>query len=179
MQRLLIEPATEQVLPRHGRLLGLPQIPRVIRGRPREQRVETLPALAPRRRRRVLGLGLELDAESVRQRLEGTGEVEPLGFHHEVEGVARRLATEAVVELLVGVDPEGRRALVVERAQPELFGRAGPPELRPPGDQRNHVHRLPHTVPRVGRVPRHGANATGMLSVSNALMQKWSVMPAR
>ena len=115
-QRLLLEPATEQVVARRLGLLGLPQVARVVGGGAVEQRVQALAALAAGGGSGILVLGLELDAEAVGERLERALEVEPLGLHHEVERVARDLAAEAVVVLLVGADVERGGALVVERA---------------------------------------------------------------
>ena len=127
--------------------------------------------------RRILGLGLERHPEAVGQRLQRRLEVQPLGLHHERERVARGLAAEAVVVLLVGPDVERGAALVVKRAQPEVAVDAGAAQLGPRRDQRDHVDRVEHAVAGVGGVAAHGAKATGTLSSSNARMQKRSVMP--
>src|SRR4029079_7599903 len=82
------------------------------------QRQEPLPRLAGCGLTRVLGLTLQLHAVALREPLERRREVQSLGLHHELEDVAARLAAEAVVELLRRVDPERRRPLLVERAQP-------------------------------------------------------------
>ena len=58
------------------------------------------------------------DAEPAGERLDGLGEVEPVDLPDEVDDVAARAAAEAVVQALVAVDGEGRRPLVVERAEP-------------------------------------------------------------
>src|SRR5262249_2749100 len=70
------------------------------------------------------GASRDLDSEARGERLDGLGEVQPVDLAHEVDDVASRTATEAVVEALVAVDREGRRALVVERAE-ALPGPAG------------------------------------------------------
>ena len=58
------------------------------------------------------------DAGPVGQQAHRVDEVEVLHGAHEGDGVARRLAAEAVVEALLGVDAERRRLLGVERAEP-------------------------------------------------------------
>ena len=141
--------------------------------------MQALAPLPPRRRARVLVLGLELDPEAVGQRLQRRLEVQPLGLHHEVERVAGLLAAEAVVVLLVGPDVERAGALVVERAEPEVAVDPGAAQLGARGDEREHVDRGEDAVARVGGVAAHGAKATGTLSCSNARMQKRSVIPAR
>ena len=69
------------------------------------------------------------DVVAVGEQLERLAERQRLRLHHEREDVAARAAAEAVVELLDRVDAERRRALVVERAQPDVAGRT-PARLR-------------------------------------------------
>jgi hypothetical protein len=104
---------------------------------------------------RVLRLALELYPVAVGQRLQRAREVEPLGLHHEREDVAAGAASEAVVELLDGVDPERRRALVVERAQPLEPPHARLPQLRPRADELLEVDRVADPLAGVLCVPRH------------------------
>ena len=88
------------VVPRHGPL----------------HRVEQLGAalvVAPR-----LLVLVQRDAGPVGQEAHGVDEVEVVHGAHEGDGVARRLAAEAVVEALLGVDAERGRLLGVEGAQP-------------------------------------------------------------
>src|SRR5581483_9397016 len=59
----------------------------------------------------------QLDAGLAGQALDGLHEVEVIDLPHELDDVARRLAPEAVVQTLLGVDREGGRFLRVERAQ--------------------------------------------------------------
>ncbi len=56
----------------------------------------------------------------------------------------------------------------MERAQAEVAVDAAPRQLDPGRDERDHVDRVEHAVAGVGRVPGHGANATGTLSASNS-----------
>ena len=117
LQRLLGEPALGQVLARLAGLLRLPEVVRVVGGAAFQQLLQALAALPCGLRPRVLLLALQLDPVAVGERLDRLGEPEPLLLHHEAEDVARHPAAEAVVELVLGVDREGRRALVVERAE--------------------------------------------------------------
>src|SRR5439155_1555228 len=73
----------------------------------------------PRLSLRILLLAPQLDPVPVREHLHRAPEVERLGRLHEADRVARLPAAEAVVELVLGVDGERRRALVVEPAQPD------------------------------------------------------------
>ena len=87
----------------------------------------------------------ELDAGPAGQALDRLGEVEVLDLPHEGDDVALRLAAEAVVEALLGVDRERRRLLGVERAQPD------PPPAHPlQGDV------LAGDLDEVGRGPHPG-----------------------
>ena len=72
---------------------------------------------------RVLLLALQLDPVAVGQQLDRLGEPEPVLLFDELDHVAADPAAEAVVELVLGVDREGRRALVVERAEADPCGR--------------------------------------------------------
>ena len=140
-------------------------------------------ARARRSRRvpRVLGLALQRHAVALGQRLERLAEVEPLGLHHELEDVAARAAAEAVVELLDRVDPERRRALVVERAQP-LQPRA---RRRACSSVRAPTISAKSTASRTrsrdsSRVARHqSARPCGTKRSVQARIAKRSVIPAR
>ncbi len=177
-QDLLVEAPLLQVVAGRLRLPRLPQKSLVEGGGPVEQRVQPLAPLAACRSLRRLVLGLELDAETVRQRLERALEVEPLGEHHEGERVAGLRTAEAVVVLLVGAHVERRRALVMERAAAEVAVDAAPRQLHLRADERQHVDRVAHAVARIRGVATHGVNAVGTASASNIATAKRSVMPA-
>src|SRR5262249_34510765 len=84
---------------------------------------------------------LERDPIAVGQPFHGGRELQGLGLLHEADSVALRLAAEAVVHLVLRVDPEGRRALLVERtASPPLHPRAL--QLRTARDEVDHVDRV-------------------------------------
>src|SRR5581483_7412026 len=170
--------SSTQILASAGRFAGLPQVPGVVDRRSSEQAMQPLAPCASRSRLGVLLLGLELDSEAIGERLERPLEVQSFGLHHERERIAGGLAAKAVVVLLVGANMERRRALVVERAEPEEAVDPGPAQFGPRRDERHHVDGVADPVPGVRGVSRHGANAAGTLSASNALMQKRSVMPA-
>ncbi len=178
-QRLLAQPAAEQVLAGVRGLARLPQVPGVVDRAPLYERLQPVSPLALGGRLGILRLDLELDPEPLGERLERAGEVDAFGLHHELECVARRLAAEAVIQPLVRADVKRARALVVKRADPEVAVDAGAAQLGPGRDQRDHVDRLAHALAGVVGVARHGANATGMLNRSNARMQNRSVIPAR
>jgi hypothetical protein len=117
--------------------------------------VQAFAALAARGRARVLVLGLEFDAEAIGERFERALEVQTLGLLDEVKGITGHLAPEAVVVLLVGPDVERRRSLVVKRAQAEVAVDARSPQLSARRDERQHVDRGQHAVPRVSGVAAH------------------------
>ena len=126
-------------------------------------------ALAPAAallRTRVVGLALDPHVEALRQQLHGLLEVERLGLLDELEGVAPLAAAEAVVELLLGIHGERRRALVVERAEPGP-ARADPAQVRLLPDEVHHVHGIAHAVDRVLREQRH-QNPCGTDRFSNS-----------
>ncbi len=123
-------------------------------------------ALTPCRGPGILVFGLELDPEAVGQRLHRGAEVQTLGLHHEVEGIAAGLTAEAVVVLLIRAHVEGATALVMERAQAEVAVDPGPAQLDPRSDQGQHVDRGQDVVTGVGGVAAHGAKATGTVSSS-------------
>ena len=155
-QRPLLQAPRSEVRAGGGRLGRLPQHPHVVGGRALEQCAQPVISLrgAPRSPDPPR-LALELDPAAVGERLQRTREVEPLGLHHEREDVAARAAAEAVVELLDRVDPERRRPLVVERAQPGQPSRARAPQLRAGADQLLEVDRIPDPLARVLRVASH------------------------
>src|SRR5436190_2242607 len=155
-QDLLAQTSSPQVLPRARRLLRLPQHPLVVRGGPLHQLEQPLPALAPLLRLRVLLLTLQLDVVALGERLDRLPEVEPLGGLHELDRIARLLAAEAVVDPLLRVDAERRRALVVERTQPLPVRPAGATKVRAGADQLDHVDGVLDPLDRLLRVA-HGA----------------------
>jgi hypothetical protein len=154
-QRALLQPAPGEVRAGRRGLAALPQHADVVGGGALQQRQQPVGALAAGRRRRVLGLALELHPVAVGERLQRAREVEPLGLHHEREDIAPRAAAEAVVELLHRVDPERRRPLVVERTEPLEPLRARPPQLGAGPDQLLEVDRVADALPGVLCVPRH------------------------
>src|SRR2546425_1921405 len=115
LERLPLKTTSLQVLPRLGSLARVPEITRVERRCLGEQLVQPLAVPAPLLLTRIGRVVGELDAVAVGEPLERLGEVEALLLLDELEDVASRLATEAVVELLGRVDREARRTLVVER----------------------------------------------------------------
>ena len=92
-------PQEALVVPLHGPLHGV------------EQRGAALVVAAR------LPVLVQRDAGPVGQEPHGVDEVEVVHGPDEADGVARLLATEAVVHPVLGVDAEGRRLLGVERAQ--------------------------------------------------------------
>ncbi|MCU0313384.1 MAG: hypothetical protein MUC84_04905 [Solirubrobacteraceae bacterium] len=174
-QRLLLEAAPEQVRPRLGGLLGLPEHPHVPRRGPLEQLEQPLAALAPARGVRVLVDDLERHAVAVGEVLHRLAERQPLGQLDELEEVAALAAAEAVEDLLLGVDAERRRALVVERAgaHPLVPGAA---QLGLRAHEVEHVGRVADALDRLGGVAGHrgrpyAANDSGTVSSSNTRMQ--------
>src|SRR5262249_12475345 len=116
-QRLLGEAAVGQVPARGRCLLRLPQVALVEAGRALQQLQQPLARLAALGRARVLVLDGQLDADALGQRLHRADEVQALGLLDELERVAPDPAAEAVVDALVSIHAERRRALLVERAQ--------------------------------------------------------------
>ncbi len=116
-QRLLLEAALGEVGARPPRLLGVPEVAGIEGGGAVEQLTERPSLLAAGLGLRVLALALELDPVAVGEQLDRLGEPEPLLLLDELDRVAADPAAEAVVELLLGVDRERRRALLVERAE--------------------------------------------------------------
>ena len=100
---------------------GLAELGRVEAVRRGEDLVELLLAVFPRPARDTARDG---DAEARREGLDRLRKVEPVHLPHEVDDVASGAAPEAVVEPFLAVHREGRRPLVVERAEP-LPGAAG------------------------------------------------------
>ena len=154
-QNLLAQAATLQVLARAPRLGRFPQVALVVGRGPRQQLQQPLAAAAALDLARVLLLALQLDPVAFGQQLQGAFEVHPFGLLHEREDVAGGLAAEAVVDLLAGIDPERRRALLVERAQPLVAARTGAPQLGARRDQLDHVDRVAHAVLGLGGVESH------------------------
>ena len=156
-QDLFAQPARGEIVARASRLVGLPQVALVVSGGAREQLEQALSPLPTLRLARVLPLALQLHAIALGEQLERPFEVDALGLLHEREHIARRLAAEAVVDLLRGVDAERGRSLLVERAQPLVPRRAGAPQLCPRADELDEIHRLAHAFAGLARVQRHRA----------------------
>src|SRR5680860_837239 len=102
----IARPPKPSVRPRRSRIGNM------IRSRKRSYS----PPLRPRLSLRILFLALQLDPVAVGEQLHCLGEAEPLLLFDELDRVAAHPAAEAVVELLLRVDREGRRALLVEGA---------------------------------------------------------------
>ena len=151
-QRALVEAAAEQVLARPRRLAALPQHAHVVRGGALQQGEQPVAAHALRGVARVLALALELHPGALGEPLQRRAEVQALRLHREREDVAAGPAAEAVVELLDGIDPERRGALLVERAQALEPVRAGALELRPRTDELREVDRVADLLPGLLRV---------------------------
>ncbi len=115
----------------------------------------------------------ELDARALGQRAQRVDELHLVVVHHEVDGVPRRAAGEALVEAgaLVGDHGHRRRAVVVERAQPDVLPALGL-QLHVLADERRQVGGVEDEIPvglseRVGhgrsfrRVLRHVVRPEG------------------
>ena len=101
---------------------------------------------------RILTLALQLDPVALCQQLERFLEVHALGLLYEREDVARGLAAEAVVDLLGGVDAERRSALLVERAQALIPGRARAPKLGAGRDQLDEIDGVADAIAGLVRI---------------------------
>ena len=88
-------------------------------------------------RRRLLVL--ERHAEALGEPLDRADEIQVLGLADERDEIATLPAAEAVVELVDGVDGEARRLLLVERTAARVARSGGTAQLRPPGDDLDHV----------------------------------------
>ena len=134
--------------------------------------------LALRLRPRVLLLALQLDPVAVGEQLHRLGEAEPLLLLDELDHVAADPAAEAVVELLLRLDRERRRALLVERAEADPAG-ALAAQVGVGGDHLDDVGRLLDPFEALGGDQRHQKRASsGIVSSVNLAMQKRSVIPA-
>ncbi len=102
-----------------------------------ERLEQLLPAIVARPAR---GLARDRDAEARGQRLDGLGKIEPVHLPDEVDDITARAASEAVVETLLAVHGEGRRAFVVKRAE-ALPGASGLLQLRVLADDLDDVRR--------------------------------------
>ena len=165
-EHLVREPPRGQVVARGRGLAGFPQVGGVEAARPLEQRVQALAPAPALLGTRVVRLALHPHVEALRQQLHRLLEVERLGLLDELEGVAALAAAEAVVELLLGIDGERRRPLVVERTEPGP-ARADPAQVGLLPDQVDHVHGVAHAVDRVLREERH-QNPCGTDRFSNS-----------
>ena len=99
---------------RRGRVAG-PREPLGEEALRRRERLEE--PVAPVVARAAALAARDRHAEARREHLDGLREFQAVHLADEVDDVAARAAAEAVVEALVAVDGEGRRALVVERAE--------------------------------------------------------------
>ena len=171
-QHALLQPARLEVLAGAAGLVGLPQHPHVVGGGALEQLEQPLALPAAVGGARVLLVELELDPVAVGEELERALEVDPLRELDVAEEVAALPAPEAVEDLLARVDPERRRALVVERAQPGHAARPRAAQLDPGADEVGHVDRVAHALAAGVGVARHqAAKDSGTLSASKARMQ--------
>ena len=133
--------------------------------------LQAAPLLAPRLRPRVLLLALQLDPVAVGEQLDRLGEAEPLLLLDELDRVAADPAAEAVVELLLRVDREGRRALLVERAEADPAG-ALAAQVGVGGDDLDDVDRLLDPLEALGGDQRHQKRAaSGIVSSVKRAMQ--------
>ena len=85
-------------------------------------------------------------------------EVERLGGLHEADRVTRGAAAEAVVQPVLGVHRERRRALVVERAEARV-ARSDPSQIGARANELDHVDRVLDPIDRVSRVKAHDPGA--------------------
>jgi len=99
-------------------------------------------------------LVLQRHSETLGQPLDRLREVELLRLADKADDVAPGAAAEAVVELVLRVDREARRPLVVERAEPGEAG-AGLAQLRARLDDLDHVGRLDGLANGCVLDPRH------------------------
>src|SRR5262249_18299401 len=111
------------------------------------------------------------------QPLDRLGEPQALLFLDELDRVAADPAAKAVVELFLRIDREGRRALLVKRAEPHP-ARALAAEVGVGRDHLDDVGRLLDPLPALGRDQRH-SDPSGIASSANLAMQYRSVIPAR
>ena len=125
------------------------------------------PAAAPRGR--AMGPGGLLQPGIAFEPGERVGKGQPVVIHHEAQAIAVRAAAEAVVESLVVVHREARRAFVVERAQPRKLATALHQLDRAPDQRRKHDARADGigALAEGGGVSRH-ARATMCLSGEEA-----------
>ena len=124
--------------------------------KPQWRRVEqALAAQALLLRLGVLGLALELDPEALGEQLERALEVDALDLLDEREDVAGGIAAEAVIDLLLGVDAERGRALLVEGAAPLVARGPGAAQLGVRGDELDEVDGVADAVLGVGGIAGH------------------------
>jgi hypothetical protein len=144
-----------------------------------EQLAEAAALLASCLRAGVLLLALQLDPVAVGQQLHRLGEAQPLLLLDELDRVAADAAAEAVVELLLRVDRERRRALLVERAEADPAG-ALAAQVGVGGDDLDDVRGLLDPLQALLGDQRHqNLAASGTVSSAKRAMQKRSVIPAR
>src|SRR5690606_37840515 len=108
--------ATLQILHRRlARRMALQRLPVIVAGGGQQRIERRIDRLA----RTTAGAALlagHVHADALGQILDRLGEVQVVVVHHEAQGVATGAAAEAVVELLVRADREGRGLFLVERA---------------------------------------------------------------
>jgi hypothetical protein len=125
----------------------------------------------------ILALALDLHAVALAQRLDRLREAEPLLLLDESEQVPTRLASEAVIDLLLRVDGERWRALLMERAQPgEPL--AGPTQVGVRGDDLDDVRRVGDALDRLSCELAQSRDSSGSAIRLKAAMQNRSVIPA-
>ena len=142
LAHVLAEPTAGEVLARERAPVALPQHALVERGRPLEQLLEPLAALAlPGGLGRDL-LVLDLDVEPLREELDRADEVDLLELLDERDRIAALAAAEALERPARRRDDEARRPLLVERAQP-LVRAARLPQADVVLDERQDLGRRP------------------------------------
>ena len=151
------------MLPEHALVVGTGSVEQL-------EQASGAPALVGRAR--ILLLELQAHAVAVGEVLHRADELETLGVHDEVEGVAGGLAAEAVIDLARGADTERWRALVVEGTQPDVGVGTRAAQLRPRAHQVHHVDGITDPLLGVRGVASHQSpNARGTASSSKARMQ--------
>ena len=177
-QALLAQPPPEQILASLLRLIRLPQILRVISRGPVEHLPQPRPSLALLLDPRILLLPLHLHPEPLGERLDRLAERKPLLLLEEREHIPLLAAAEAVIELLLRIHRERRRALIMEGAQP-LEPLPRPLQLRIRRQHLRDIHGVAHLLDRLRRKARHySLDSSGSASRRNAAMQNRSVIPA-
>ncbi len=170
-QHLLAESALGQVIAGFAGLLGLPEVVGVVGAGALQQLLQPAPLLASGLRPRVLLLALDLDPVAVGEQLDRLGEAHPLLLLDELDHVAADPAAEAVVELLLRLDRERGRALVVEGTEAGPAG-ALAAQIGVGGDHLDDVGGLLDPFQALRRDQRHqNFDSSGTVSSVNLAMQ--------